>query len=76
MTVVLDPKTFQALAFSQEAVMNTLFSIAAIGVLIIWGICVASVVLLVVYFAYVGVWRAICAVGRLFTRTGIVPQLR
>ena len=75
-TVVLDPKTFQVLAFNRETSMNTLFSLAAIGVIIILGVWVGSLTLAVIYFVGAGVWRLVCAVSHLFTRSAIAPQPR
>jgi hypothetical protein len=48
--------------------MNTLFSLAAIGIIIIWGIWIGSVVLTVALFVVAGIWRTLCAVGHLFTQ--------
>ena len=56
--------------------MNTLFSLAAIGVIIILGIWVGSLVLVVIYFAGASVWREVCAVSHLFTRSAIAARLR
>ena len=55
--------------------MKALFSLAAIGIIIIWGIWVGSVVLTVALFVIAGVWRGLCAVGRLFTQAS-APSLR
>jgi hypothetical protein len=56
--------------------MNTLFSLAAIGIIIIWGIWVGSVVLTVALFVVAGVWRTLCAVGRLFIPSASALPLR
>jgi hypothetical protein len=55
--------------------MNTVFSLAAIGIIIIWGIWVGTVVLTVALFVIKGVWHELCAVSRLFTQSASAPRV-
>ena len=54
--------------------MNTLFSLAAIGIIIFWGIWVVSLVLSTALYIVVSVWREF-AFGHRFNQSASAPPL-